>query len=82
MIQIQPILLGITQQNGTNLIVQPIINNTQDKTCSLNWRVLSDDFKDLAIGTINLTEEQYNGWLGENEYVENIVIETLKLNRL
>jgi len=82
MIQIETIKLGLPQQDGTQLLVIPKINNTQDKTCSLDWRITTDDGKDLATGNILLSEEQYAGWGTENEYLENIVLETLKLNRI
>jgi len=82
MIQIQPIPLGIPEQNGTKLLVGVTIANTQDKTCALNWRILTDDFKDLATGVIQLTEEQYSKWGDDNTYLEEITLETLKLNRL
>jgi len=36
MIKIQPIPLGIPEQNGTQLLVGVTIGNTQDKTCALN----------------------------------------------
>jgi len=82
MIKIQPIPLGIPEQNGTHLLVGVTIANTQDKTCALNWRILTGDFKDLATGVIQLTEEQYSKWGDDNTYLEEITLETLKLNRL
>lgn len=82
MIQIQPIPLGIPEQNGTHLLVSVTIANTQDKTCRIDWRILSDDFKDLATGSIQLTEEQYAGWGDDNAYLEDIVLKELEIVRL
>lgn len=82
MIQIETIELGLPKQNGTQILITPKIANTQDKTCLLDWRILSEDFKDLATGTIQLTEKQYEGWGGDNTYVEDIVLNELELVRI
>jgi len=82
MIQIKPIPLGIQKTEAANLIVSVSIPNTQDKTCQIGWRLLSEDFKDLEKGKIQLTEEQYSNWGDDNTYLENIVIEELKIERL
>lgn len=82
MIQINTIELGLPKQNGTQILITPKIANTQDKTCYLDWRILSEDFKDLATGTIQLTEKQYDGWKGDNTFVEDIVLNELELVRV
>jgi len=82
MIQIKPIPIGIQKTEATNLLVSVAIPNTQDKTCQIGWRLLSEDLKNLETGTINLTEEQYAGWGEDNTYLEDIVLKELELVRL
>lgn len=82
MIQIKPILLGVQKTEATSLLVSISIPNTQDKTCQIGWRLLSIDLKDIEKGKIQLTEEQYSKWGDDNSYIEDIVIEELKIERI
>lgn len=81
MIQIKPILLGLQQKEGTQILIRPIINSTQSLDCTTYYEVYSDDNEVLASGNVAINEEQYKQWEDDNTFIENIVLETLKLNR-
>lgn len=81
MIQIKPILLGLQQKEGTQILIRPIISSTQSLDCNTYYEVYSDDNELLATGNIAINEEQYKQWADDNSFIENIVLETLKLNR-
>ena len=81
MIQIKPILLGLQQKEGTQILIRPIISSTQSLACNTYYEVCSDDNEVLATGNIAINEEQYKQWADDNTFIENIVLENLKLNR-
>jgi len=81
MIQIKPILLGLQQKEGTQILIRPIISSTQALDCNTYYEVFSEDNELLATGNIAINEEQYKEWADDNTFIENIVLETLKLNR-
>lgn len=81
MIQIKPILLGLQQKEGTQILIRPIISSTQALECTTYYEVYSDDNEVLASGNVAINEEQYKEWADDNTFIENIVLETLKLNR-
>jgi len=81
MIQIQTIEVGLEKKVGTQILMIPKIGNTQDKTCSMDWRILSEDEKDLDSGTVHFSEEQYAEWGTDNDYAEDIVLKELGLER-
>ena len=82
MIQIQPIQLGLESKEGTQIMIRPIINSTQALDCNTYYEVCSEENEVLASGNIAITEEQYALWSDDNSYIENIVLSTLKLNRI
>lgn len=81
MIQIKPILLGLQQKEGTQILIRPIISSTQAIECTTYYEVYSEDNEVLATGNIAINDEQYKQWADDNTFIENIVLETLKLNR-
>jgi len=81
MIQIKPILTGIPSKEATKILIRPIINSTQSLDCNTYYEVCSEDNEILATGNIAINEEQYKQWADDNTFIENIVLETLKLNR-
>jgi len=82
MIQIQPINLGLPAQEATHILIRPIINSTQDTSCNTYYQVFSKEGQELASGNLPIDEKQYAEWADDNSFIENIVLSTLKLNRL
>lgn len=93
MIKIKPITLGLPAKQANRLFVRPIINSTQDKSCSTYYEVIAEEQSTavdgiisttstvLATGNIAISEEQYAGWGASNDYLDNIVLKALGLVR-
>jgi hypothetical protein len=82
MIQIQPISLGLPPQEGVKIQIRPLIGSTTDVTCELYYEVLSAENKNLAYVNVILNEEEYAAWGSDNTFIENIVLQTLGLERI
>lgn len=82
MIQIQPITLGLPSQEAIQIMVRPIIGSTTDTSCSTYYEVLSENNVILASGNILISEEDYALWSDDNTFIEDIVLNQLKLKRL
>jgi len=93
MIKIKPIPVGYPakQANGINVRVMPFQTNAV--SCSTYYELVSEttvtDSEDvpktvtetLATGNSPITEAQFAGWGTDNEYIENIVLTNLGLER-
>jgi hypothetical protein len=42
MIQIKPIKLGLPPKEATSILIRPLINSTQDLSCSTYYELISD----------------------------------------
>jgi len=93
MIKIKPIPVGYPAQeaNGINIRVMPF--QTSAKSCSTYYElvnitvVIDEEEKEteivvkLAEGNSPITEKQFADWGSDNEYIENIVLINLVLER-
>lgn len=94
MIKIKPILLGLPAKECNELFVRPIINDTQSIDCNTYYEVIACEIvKDeegnvsearqmMANGNCPISEEQYAQWEDDNSFIEDIVLDFLKLQRL
>ncbi len=74
-------LIGIPEQEATELIVHINGFSTEDKTAQLYWQVKSKERVKLAEGYVSLTEEEFTSWGFDNTYVEDLVLTKLNLVR-
>jgi hypothetical protein len=93
MIRIKPIPVGYPAQeaNGISIRVMPFQTSAVD--CSTYYQLVNitvvineeeqetETIKNLADGNSPITPEQYADWGSDNEYIENIVLENLGLER-
>ena len=79
--RISPIQTGIPIKTGTDLMIRPIIINTEATTCSVYYEVTSDIDGLLANGNIELSEAEYTAWGQDNTYVDELVLTRLNLTR-
>ena len=82
MIQIKPILLGLPPKEGVSISISVITFRTTAPTATLYYEVKSELGESLANGNLELTETQFSEWGESMEYIENIVLTTLKLDRI
>jgi len=82
MIQIKPIKLGLPTKEGVNLLVRILAFETTSITTQLYWEVQDIETTVLANGNIQLTEDEFTNWGDSNEYIENIALKHLNLNRI
>lgn len=94
MIKIKSIPVGYPSQeaNGINIRIMPFQTNATN--CSTYYELLSvvtviseeggerEVVKSLADGNSPITTEQFSEWADDNEFIENIVLENLGLERL
>lgn len=80
MIQIKNSDLGILGI-ATQLDIQVTTFNTSATKCTLYYTLHSEDGKQLADGRHELTEAEYTEWGSDNSYIENIVLNSLNLER-
>lgn len=97
MVKIKPIPVGYPSQeaNGINIRVMPFETNaiscsTYYELVNITETIITDDegketvnetTKQLADGNSPITPEQFADWGRDNEYIENIVLANLSLER-
>jgi len=82
MIEIKTIKLGLPQKDGVKLLVRILPFETNSKTCSTYYEVQSEVGEVLVNGNYQLTEDEFSLWGEEMEYIENLLLNYLKLDRL
>lgn len=92
MIKIKPIPIGYPEQNANAISIRIMPFQTNATECSTYYQLLNVEItndreeveivKSLADGNLPITTEQFNEWGSDNTYIEDIVIKTLRLERL
>jgi hypothetical protein len=82
MILIQPVKIGLPPKTANHIIVKIEAFYTNAKTASAFYSIQNKEFEELLSGTYEMTEEEYDGWEGDNTYVEDIVLKYLGLERI
>lgn len=78
MIQITPIefpILGIATQ--LRVVVQSF--DTLERTCSLIYTFFTEDNRLITEGTYALTEEEFKEWASDNDYLNHLIADKLKI---
>lgn len=81
MIQIKPIPVGYPPKEANAISIRIMPFQTSAKSCDTYYELKNDDGI-LATGNIPITEERFTAWADDNAYIENVVLETLNLNRI
>lgn len=80
-IKIKPVALGLPTMECTEIMIRPIIADTQALSCTTYYEVSSLTGGIGASGNVPITEEEYAAWGEQNGYIEDIVISRLGLER-
>lgn len=81
MIQIQPVNYPLGKGTATKL---QVIANSFDllaPTISVQWLIFTNENEQLDSGYVILTEDEYQEWADDNNYVIDIVLDELGLIR-
>jgi hypothetical protein len=80
MITIKPTSLGVL---GTAEQLQVTVHGftTDAKTTGTYWALKTAEGNQIAEGNYNLTEAEFKAWGADNVYVENLVLNSLNLER-
>lgn len=81
MIHIQPTLAGFPLDHAQKINMEIKDHSTTDKLCRIKWQLFNLEEFQLAEGYITLSEEEYAQWDSDNESLEDIILEKLKLER-
>lgn len=81
MVNIKPIKLGLPSKDGVKLLVRVLGFETYATTCGLYYEVQSEEGSCLANGNIQVNEEQFSNWAQDNDYIDNIVLLELGLEK-
>jgi len=81
MIQIKPIAIGYPAKQANEIEIQLMPFNTDATSCNTYYRLLGKDNEQLAEGNSLINEEQFAKWGQEMSYIEDIVLNNLKLER-
>lgn len=81
MIPIKPISVGYPAKEANCISIRVLPFQTTATSCNTYYELKSDS-EVLATGNIQITEEQFEAWASDNIFIENIILENLKLNRL
>lgn len=78
MIQIEPIAFPLGQGTATNLAIQCNQFTLGAKTAYFTYYLQDGEGgQTLASGTFTMTEEQYNDWGTDDNYVVNLIVQSL-----
>jgi hypothetical protein len=69
MIPIKPIKLGLPPKEATSILIRPLINSTQDLSCSTYYELSSDIGELLAFGNYAINETNYKAWADDNAHI-------------
>lgn len=81
MIKIKSVAVPFGMGAATKLNVQVNPFSTSDKTCTLYYSLYSNEGKMVHDGNQALSEAEFAAWGESNEFLENIVLEKLNLER-
>jgi hypothetical protein len=81
MVLIEPVKVGLPPKIANHIIVRVEAFYTNAVTASVFYSVQNKEYEELLSGTYEMTEEEYNGWEGDNTYVEDVVLNYLGLKR-
>ena len=81
MVLIEPVKVVLPPKIANHIIVRVEAFYTNAVTASAFYSVQNKDYEELLSGTYEMTEEEYNGWEGDNTYVEDVVLNYLGLKR-
>jgi hypothetical protein len=82
MIGIKPVKLGLPSKDGVKLLVRVLTFDTKATSCVLYYEVQDEEGGNLANGNVQLSEEQFSKWGYETSYLDDIVLETLGLEKI
>jgi hypothetical protein len=71
--RIQPIEIPFIG-TATTLTVRVLPFTTDDKTCNLYYEITTDDNKTCKQANYTLTEDEFNNWGSDNQYIVDIVL--------
>ncbi len=80
MIEIKPTNLGVLG-TAEKLEVTVLPFATSDKTCGTYWVLKTAEGNQIAQGNYTLKEPEFAEWGNDNLYVENLVLNSLNLER-
>lgn len=80
MIEIKPTNLGVLG-TAEQLEVTVLPFATSSTSCNTYWALKTAEGKQIAEGNYTLTEEEFAEWGSDNLYVEDLVLNQLKLER-
>lgn len=81
MVLIEPVKVGLPPKVANHVVVKVEAFYTNAKTANVFYSLQNKEFEELLSGTYEMTEDEYDGWSGDNGYVEDIVLEYLGLKR-
>ena len=81
MVEIEPVKVGLPPQVANHITVKLEAFYTNAKTASAFYSIQNKEFEELLSGNYELTEQEYDGWEGDNVYVEDLVLNYLGLKR-
>jgi hypothetical protein len=81
MVEIEPVKVGLPPKTANHIIVKVESFYTNAVKASAFYSLQNKEFEELLSGTYEMTEEEYNGWEGDNTYVEDVVLNYLGLKR-
>jgi hypothetical protein len=81
MVLIEPVKVGLPPKAANQVVVKVEAFYTNAKTANVFYAVQNKECEELLSGTYEMTEEEYNGWEGDNTYVEDIILNYLGLKR-
>lgn len=81
MVEIEPVKVGLPPKIANQLVVKVESFYTDAKTAAVFYSLQNKECEELLYGTYEMTEEEYNGWEGDNTYVEDVVLNYLGLKR-
>jgi hypothetical protein len=80
MIQIKPIPYGGNQ--AVKLFIRTITSGIVAPTCFVYYELKSESGENLSTGNIDLTQEEFDTWGADMEYVANLISAKLNLEIL
>jgi len=82
MIQIKPIELGLPKKLAVKIHIHTLPISVTDKSCGVYYQLFSETNEPLTDGNIYLTEEEFAKWGDSMDYITNLVLEKLNIEKL
>lgn len=81
MIQIKTVDIPFKEKKATQLYAQVNSFATDATTCDTYWKLLSQENETLLDGNIPMGEEDFANYGQDNSYVDDFILNALKLER-